>query len=1041
MVILINQMSIARIVMSIPHMSHLYFVISTMTRICTFLFLMLAPSLLSAQEVLKVQHYGVDQGLPQSSVWDIIQDDYGFLWVSTADGLCRFDGYNFTTYRNNQDDSLSIGANSQHLMAIDKEGDLWMTHEQGFDRYHSIKGTFQNLFHYESRINVFNKTIGEDKAGNIWVWIGGEGLLKYDKDNGKLLKKYSFQGKEAWRNQEYSRSALLDNRGKIWITQSGTSTQSSYSLVSFDPKTELLSTLPLASEIYTLCALNDSVMLVGTRHSLLRYNTITNTFNEVRFNFKDEDAGGYSSTEIIQISDTEFWVGTTKGIFIYDDQMRKFTHHYTSLSGGKKNFLFVQTLYRDHSGNIWIGTNGDGLKKYAPKGQPFNHYKSNSDKGDIVKSIYADGKDRVLVGYYDNGFDIFSKRYGFVKKVRVGQSRTVFPGDMVYAMTGLDETKILVSIAGSAPAFGIFNLVDETFTNITNHVYAKIGLRPTANAYPVAVKTPQNKILFNYADALLEVKLNKNLQPDIQLINRFDNEVINTIFEDEEGTRWVGTLNGYYVNSADNSGWKKGNPMLSKQIKTIAEDSEGKMWFGTVNGLYVLDKKGNILQTHQMGKGLINDFIYGILRDNHGDMWFSHNKGITRYDHHNKIFRNFTVEDGLQSNEFNTGAYFKNSTGELFFGGINGVNSFFPEDIQVNQQLPKIQITRVELNDALLSSDTVIWAKKELVFNYDQNTVSFEFAGMEFTEPIKNQYAYRMMGIDKDWIRSGNKRFARYANMPPGKYVFEVKASNNDGVWNENPARMKIVIIPPYWQTTWFRSILVVLALAIVSTIVWLISHQRYLRKLRIFEMKQTIQHDRDRISRELHDNVGAQLSLISSNLDWVANPVSVLSDQERSNRLEDVSRISKDVIGTLRETIWALKKSEILFSDFTDKLKLIVQQQVSILPSVELNFCDDGTDSLLLNPEEALHLLRICQEAIQNSLKHSGLKKLDISWHCKNGKYEICIKDDGHGFNKYVKSNEHYGLENMKQRAEEIEASFTIDTEEGKGTSVSISK
>ncbi len=1022
-------------------MSHLYFVISIMIRLCTFLSLMLIPSLLSAQEVLKVQHFGVDQGLPQSSVWDILQDNYGFLWVSTADGLCRFDGYNFTTYRNRQDDSLSIGGNSQHMMAIDKEGDLWLTHEQGFDRYHSAKGTFQNLFHYESRTNVFNKTIGEDKGGNILVWIGGEGLLKYHKDSGKMLKKYSFKGEEAWRNKEYSRSALLDERGKIWITQSGSSTQSSYSLVSFDPKTELLSTLPLASEIYTLCALNDSVMLVGTRHSILRYNTITNSFNEIRFNFKDEAVDGYSSTEIIQVSDTECWVGTTKGIFVYDDQMRKFTHHYTSLSGGKKNFLFVQTLYKDRSGNIWIGTNGDGLKKYAPKNQPFNHYKSDSDKGDIVKSIYTDGKDRVLVGYYDNGFDIFSKRNGFVKKVRAEQSRTIFPGDMVYAMIGLDETKILMSISGSKPAFGIFNVIDEDFTNITNQVYAKIGLRPTANAYPVAVKTAQNKILFNYADAFLEMKLDNNDQLYIQLVNRFDNEVINSIFEDGEGNRWVGTLNGYYFNQAGSTEWRKGNPMLTKQVKTIAEDSDGHMWFGTVNGLYVLDKKGMILQTYRTDEGLINDFIYGILRDNRGDMWFSHNKGITRYDHQNKSFRHFSVEDGLQSNEFNTGAYFKSPSGELFFGGINGTNSFFPEDIKDNQQLPVVQITRIELNDSLLNTDTVIWAKKQLVFNHTQNTIAFEFAGMEFTEPIKNQYAYRMDGIDKDWIKSGNKRFARYTNIPPGDYTFEVKASNNDGIWNETPTVLQIEIIPPFWQTAWFKIVMIAIALGLTAIIATLLSRQRYRRKLMALEMQQKIQYDRDRISRELHDTVGAQLSLISSNLDWVTHPVAPLSERERNKRLDELSTMSKDVINNLRETIWALKKEEISFSDFTDKLKVIAHQQFALTPTTVLQFNNEGTDELILGAEEALHLLRMCQEAIHNAVKHARMNKLEISWRSADGHYEVRIKDNGQGFNQSAHHSGHYGLENMKQRASEIHASFNLETDVGQGTLITISK
>ncbi len=160
-----------------------------MPRAFIFLFLILLSRILGAQEVLKVQHFGVDQGLPQSSVWDILQDKYGFLWISTADGLCRFDGYNFTTYRNLDNDSLSIGGNTTHMMAVDKEGDLWLTHDQGFDRYYSAKGTFRHLYRYESLTNVYNKTIGEDKQGHIWVWIASEGLLEYDKKTNQLLKK------------------------------------------------------------------------------------------------------------------------------------------------------------------------------------------------------------------------------------------------------------------------------------------------------------------------------------------------------------------------------------------------------------------------------------------------------------------------------------------------------------------------------------------------------------------------------------------------------------------------------------------------------------------------------------------------------------------------------------------------------------------------------------------------------------------------------------------------------------------------------------
>ncbi len=993
---------------------------------------------LLAQEMLKVKHYGVDQGLPQSTVWDIHQDNYGFLWVSTADGLCRFDGYKFNTYRNNPDDSTSIGGNTTHLLIMDSQGDLWLTHDQGLDKYSSDKGDFYRLFRYKDlRSSVFNKTIGEDSAGFIWVWIGGEGLMKFDKRTNKQVEKFSAEGEQIWRNNQYSRDALLDSKGQIWITQRSTS------LISFNIKKNKFKFIETGLELSTLCQASDSILLIGTPKGLLRYNTFTDAFEKIYFHQPQQQHSiNYQTTKILRVDSDEFWVGTHKGIFVYHDRVRNFAQHYTSCSGGKDNFLFVQTMFMDKSHNIWIGTNGDGLKKYSPKAAPWKHYWSASDRGDIVKSIYADGEDRVLVGYFDNGLDVFSKSKGFVRKIRKAEAPLFLPNDMVYAMAGINKSKVLISFSGARSAFGIFDYDNRTFQDISSAILKQTNLEELhGNDFPAIIQVDKETLIFDCKDALIQGRFVNNKDPEFILLKQFENEVINSIYKDSDNNIWVGTLNGYYKRKSGSKEWLKGNQELAKQIKSICEDVEGKIWMGTTSGLYILNQEGIIEKILRTGNPLVNEFIYGILCDNNGDMWFSHNKGLTRYDHEKRTFRHFSVDDGLQSNEFNTGAYFKSSAGELFFGGLNGVNSFFPDQIKENPNVSTVQFTQIDVNDKPFKSSKVNWAQKELILDYTDNTLALEFAGLEFTEPIKNQYAWRMSGIDKDWVFSGNKRFTRYANIPPGKYQFEVKASNNDGIWNEIPATLHINIIPPFWQTWWFRILELLLGVAVVSLTAYLISRQRYKRKLMAMEIQQKIQRDRERISRELHDNIGAQLSLISSDLDWITGPDSTLTEHERKKRFGNITQLSKDVTRDLRETIWALNKEEISFSDLTDKLKLIAQKLMSVHPKVILNFNSKGIEPRILAPEEALNLLRICQEAIHNSIKHSGMNTLEISWQCYKEYFEIVVQDDGQGFIHKVNNQGHYGLENMRKRAEEIGASLKIISSKHTGTAVILSK
>ena len=406
-----------------------------------------------------------------------------------------------------------------------------------------------------------------------------------------------------------------------------------------------------------------------------------------------------------------------------------------------------------------------------------------------------------------------------------------------------------------------------------------------------------------------------------------------------------------------------------------------------------------------------------------------------------KEFRHYYKEDGLQSSEFNSNAYFKAADGTLFFGGLNGINAFDPREIHDNPNVPPVKITSIKLFDEPLKTDTAYWNIHSLTLPYMQNSLSFEFAAPEFTNAGNNQYAYTMDGVDNAWIKSGDKRFARYPALPPGQYTFRVKASNSDGVWQQVPTEIQITILPPFWQRLWFRIAIALLLIAGIAGVIYSLQKQKHQRQIRSLELQQKIQLERERISRDLHDNVGTQLSLISNNIEWVAHPLKTITEEEKAEKLQFVNETARDIIATLRETIWALNKHEIPLEEFSDKLKSFVQKQLVMYPEIELNFIERIEQSIILGPSEALNLFRICQEAIANALKYANAAVIDIEIVSGEGKYKVSITDNGRGFDiTAVSPAVQNGLENMKHRAQDIDSRLDIQTNSS-GTKITVTK
>jgi len=302
------------------------------------------------------------------------------------------------------------------------------------------------------------------------------------------------------------------------------------------------------------------------------------------------------------------------------------------------------------------------------------------------------------------------------------------------------------------------------------------------------------------------------------------NDYARIILEDREGTLWVGTWGGLYRFDRDNSRFvyyqRQSDDAVrpaSDIILSIFEDSAGALWLGTFGGgLCRLNRAAQTFACYREEDGLPNDVVYGILEDDERNLWLSTNRGLSKFNPQTESFNNYDAGDGLQSNEFNAGAYFKSDSGEMFFGGINGFNAFFPEEIKDNPYVPPVVLTALTQGGEEVDTETAIETLQEVTISWPKNFFEFEFTALNYRQSEKNQYAYMLEGFDEDWIYAGARRFGRYTNLPGGTYTLRIKGSNNDGVWNEEGASIKVTVTPPLWETWWFRGIAILLLAGVV---------------------------------------------------------------------------------------------------------------------------------------------------------------------------------------------------------------------------------
>lgn len=1012
---------------------------------------------LNARSMIKFDKISVDQGLSQSSVFSICQDKKGFLWFGTLEGLNKYDGYNFTVFRANQWSEHSLSSSTIFKIYEDKQANLWIgTLGGGLNKYDRHKENFisymNNTSDPTSLSNNNVRAIFEDSEGRLWIGTNN-GLNVLDKKTGKFIRYYNNPANSNSLSNDYVWSIYEDRNHQIWVGTYGGLNKYDRKSDGFVRYTYTPGQKQGLSNNYIWDIFEDSKgrFWIGTNNGLNLFDRKTSKFTV--FTKNPADPLSISQNNIWKIYEDKngiIWVGTLGGglnriVELPEGKYGFIKYQYSAYNPSSISHNYIWSIFEDKSGVMWIGTD-IGLNRYDSRKEKFRLYQNdpfsiNSLSNNEVTAITGDNSNRIWIGTR-NGLNLYDpQKNTYIRYNSNPKSRNSLSTNYIRSL--YEDKKGILWIGTNGGG------LDELDTRNNRFTYHKVG--PGDNYISdnnvTAIHEDKSGILWVGTLSGLNI-YDRTKQSFSHYLNdlrdpySISHNYVYSICEDSRGTLWIGTLGGG-LNRFDKKNSRfiryqagTGNPnsLSNNYVWTIMEDNANGsdvLWIGTNDGLNKLDLQNNKVTVFKEKDGLTNNVIYGILKDNKDNLWLSTNKGIAKFDLKKKTFRNYTPGDGLQGNQFSGGAFFKTPKGEMFFGGINGFNGFYPDSIKDNSLVPPIVITdflifnksiKVDGNSPLSKSIT---ETGEIRLNYSQSVFSFEFAALHYSNPTENQYAYKLEGFDKDWNYSRTRRFVTYTNLDPGTYVFRVIGSNNDGVWNKTGASIKIIISPPYWRTWWFILLCCLLTIAAIWS--FFAIRMRHLLDIERLRLK---------ISADLHDDIGTRLTEISMLSDIAYH----MHDEERTAEIKEtvkkVGGIARNLIDNMSDIIWLINPKKDSLSELFIKLRDSYEEIFSYSQILLHINNAEYLEQIKLPIEYRKHLYLIFKEALNNSLKYGKCSEISINTQVNGRILDVTLYDNGIGFdvNKQTCGN---GLVNMKSRAEMINGTLRIQSKPGEGTMI----
>lgn len=787
-----------------------------------FALVLWSPSAPGRDLSLEFDRITQDHGLSNNAIRCLMQDRTGYLWVGTENGLNRYDGIRFTVFRNDPDNPRSISGNAIASLFEDRKGNIWIgTYRAGLNRFDPRQGDFQRFpadLTEPTLPNELPPTIYdmlEDEKGMLWLGCH-KSLVRFDPQTGLATRFPKPQGN--------IKHVLIDQRGTFWVGDDFGLSIFNRATESFEPIRDyhVEDIQPYGVEAF--CLHPDGRLFVGTALGVEVYDTVTRRpVGHYGADPKNPNSLGSDLVLGMALAGTDtLWVGTNKAGLNQIQLSTGEISRYRADGSIPKSYPGnnVRALYIDRTGILWVGDVSSGLSRFSSfthrfqlwRNDPFN---PNSLSDNYIRGICRDRAGKVWVATQFGGLNRLDPLTGTITRYRNDPARSdSLPSDNVWSV---HEDRAGELWVGTSSGIGRFDPVRGSFRLFD------IGIKNTL--VQVITEDRAGRLWYFQNGSLVRVDPDRkgfHIYPAriIELVSRND-LTVQAITEDRFGELWLGCEDGVIRFDPNTERTRTYSAEKFQSRNTIGpfyatnflEDRAGNFWVASKGGgLHRLDQATDEFTSFTVRDGLPDNNVYGLFEDARGNFWLSTDNGIARFDPRTRTVRTFSPADGLQGLEFNRRAFHQTPEGDIYFGGTNGLNSFKPDDIGENRAVPTIVIGGVETARQPVPIKGP--AQPSVTLAFDDNTFTVTFAALDFNAPTKNRYAYRLEGVDSDWVPS-LKPEAVYSKLPPGNYRFRVRGTNNDGIWSEREAVAQIRILPPWWRTWWAYTIYTLFGVAL----------------------------------------------------------------------------------------------------------------------------------------------------------------------------------------------------------------------------------
>jgi signal transduction histidine kinase/ligand-binding sensor domain-containing protein len=1001
----------------------------------------------SAGNDIRFRHLNLSQGLSQTRVSQIIQDDEGYIWFGTQHGANRFDGHSYRVFKSDPSSPNSLSGSFIFALFKARNGVVWVGSDQGLDAFDKGTETFKHYALDESNPVVLH--ISDDPEGNLWL-ATADGLYRLDPKTGAVLAYRSNAGDQTSLASSDIKSTGFDREGTFWVVNS-------QGLDAFDRASgKVTARIPLQDSVREFYFHEDKFgvfwIVHGSGNGLATYDRKTNEVTQ--YSFYNDKIKGSNLTGVYAILETRdgtIWMATMgAGLLKYDRENKRFIA-YQNIPGDPESISEnrVIALFQDAEGNVWTGLHALPPNFFPVTPLPFQGYRpstpfSNAFGETLVNAVFSDSRGRIWMGG-GGALTVIDRK---------SQERRVFeplqnanPVEVLSISEARDGT-FWIGTLGS----GLLHLdADGKLLEVFLHDPADPA-SISSDIVGVSVWDPDGNLWATTWNGLVKYDYANKKFKTFKFNPAADAEVFHALRRQENGQFWLGSSHGLYnfdpvsekftryVHSPSDP-----SSISNNSANNIFVDKKGIVWIGTQSGLNRFDPSTRQFKRYYQTDGLGGGVVSCILEDADENLWMSTNQGVTRFDKRSQ-FDSFTTVDGLPGSDL-TGwdTCYTSQSGEMLFGGFSGAAAVTPGNFQRDTYVPPLVFTELRLRDRVVKpGDEPLGANgishtPKLVLAREENDFSISFSALSYRNPETNRYRYRLIGADDSWhnVRSGVHSID-FFSLPHGDFRLELQASTSRGPWLEPPAGLDIEISPAWWETMWFRALCaVVLVLLIVGLYQYRLRQIDHTYNIRLGERIG----ERNRIARELHDSLLQGLHGLMFRLQAVRN---LLPEQpDKAIPLFDAALEQGDqAIIEGRNAVHDLRENYLADADLPGAIAEVVKElgDFDVQPKPVINVFTNGR-SKRLAPSVRDEVFRIAREALRNAVEHSAATRIECEIAYGGKFFTLRVQDNGKGVDEGVLEagirERHWGLPGMRERAEEIGGKMEVFSRNGQGTEV----